>query len=193
MKIEPVTLQGRVVRLEPLALAHVPGLARVGLDPELWRWIPTQVADAAQMQAWVQTALDEQTAGTSLPFVIISHASGEAIGSTRYMNIVPAHRRLEIGSTWLSTAAQRSGANTEAKLLLLTHAFEALKAIRVELKTDALNSKSRAAIARIGGIEEGIFRRHVICASGRVRDTVYFSMLDNEWPAVKTRLFSMLR
>ncbi len=193
MKIEPVTLQGRVVRLEPLALAHVPGLARVGLDPELWRWIPTQAADAAQMQAWVQTALDEQTAGTSLPFAIISQASGEAIGSTRYMNIVPAHRRLEIGSTWLSTAAQRSGANTEAKLLLLTHAFEALKAIRVELKTDALNSKSRAAIARIGGIEEGIFRRHVICASGRVRDTVYFSMLDNEWPAVKTRLFSMLR
>ena len=193
MKIEPVTLQGRVVRLEPLALAHVPGLARVGLDPELWRWIPTQVADAAQMQAWVQTALDEQTAGTSLPFAIFSQASGEAIGSTRYMNIVPAHRRLEIGSTWLSTAAQRSGANTEAKLLLLTHAFEALKAIRVELKTDALNSKSRAAIARIGGIEEGIFRRHVICASGRVRDTVYFSMLDNEWPAVKTRLFSMLR
>ena len=193
MKIEPVTLQGRVVRLEPLALAHVPGLARVGLDPELWRWIPTQVADTAQMQAWVQTALDEQTAGTSLPFAIISQASGEAIGSTRYMNIVPAHRRLEIGSTWLSTAAQRSGANTEAKLLLLTHAFEALKAIRVELKTDALNSTSRAAIARIGGIEEGIFRRHVICASGRVRDTVYFSMLDNEWPAVKTRLFSMLR
>ena len=191
MKIEPVTLQGRVVRLEPLALAHVPGLARVGLDPELWRWIPTQVADAAQMQAWVQTALDEQTAGTSLPFAIISQASGEAIGSTRYMNIVPAHRRLEIGSTWLSTAAQRSGANTEAKLLLLTHAFEALKAIRVELKTDALNSRSRAAIARIGGIEEGIFRRHVICASGRVRDTVYFSMLDNEWPAVKARLFSM--
>lgn len=193
MKIEPVTLQGRVVRLEPLALAHVPGLARVGLDPELWRWIPTQVADAAQMQAWVQTALAEQTAGTSLPFAIISQASGEAIGSTRYMNIVPAHRRLEIGSTWLSTAAQRSGANTEAKLLLLTHAFEALKAIRVELKTDALNSTSRAAIARIGGIEEGIFRRHVICASGRVRDTVYFSMLDNEWPAVKARLFSMLR
>lgn len=193
MKIEPVTLQGRVVRLEPLALAHVPGLARVGLDPELWRWIPTQVADTAQMQAWVQTALDEQTAGTSLPFAIISQASGEAIGSTRYMNIVPAHRRLEIGSTWLSTAAQRSGANTEAKLLLLTHAFEALKAIRVELKTDALNSKSRAAIARIGGIEEGIFRRHVICESGRVRDTVYFSMLDNEWPVVKTRLFSMLR
>jgi len=193
MKIEPVTLQGRVVRLEPLALAHVPGLARVGLDPELWRWIPTQVADAAQMQAWVQTALAEQTAGTSLPFALISQASGEAIGSTRYMNIVPAHLRLEIGSTWLSTAAQRSGANTEAKLLLLTHAFEALKAIRVELKTDALNSRSRAAIARIGGIEEGIFRRHVICASGRVRDTVYFSMLDNEWPAVKARLFSMLR
>ncbi len=193
MKIEPVTLQGRVVRLEPLALAHVPGLALIGLDPELWRWIPTQVADAAQMQAWVQTALDEQTAGTSLPFAIISQASGEAIGSTRYMNIVPAHRRLEIGSTWLSTAAQRSGANTEAKLLLLTHAFEALKAIRVELKTDALNSRSRAAIARIGGIEEGIFRRHVICASGRVRDTMYFSILDNEWPAVKTRLGGMLR
>ena len=188
MNIAPVTLQGGVVRLEPLSQGHVPGLVRVGLDPALWRWIPTQVSDAAQMQTWVDKALKEQAAGESLPFAIILCASGEVIGSTRYMNIVRAHRRLEIGSTWLTGAAQRTGANTEAKLLLLTHAFETLQAIRVELKTDALNLKSRTAIARLGATEEGIFRRHVICDSGRVRDTVYFSILDSEWPAVKARL-----
>lgn len=193
LNIAPVTLTGSVVRLEPLTTDHIPGLARIGLAPELWRWIPTQVADAAQMQAWVGKALKEQAAGESLPFAIVSQTSGEAVGSTRYMNIVRAHRRLEIGSTWLSTAVQRTGANTEAKLLLLTHAFETLQAIRVELKTDALNKQSRTAIARIGATEEGIFRRHVICDSGRVRDTVYFSILDDEWPAVKARLQARLR
>ena len=192
MNVTPLTLQGRIVRLEPLSQAHVPELCRNGLDAELWRWIPTPVASAEQMRGYVQTALKEQQSGDSLPFAIVSQASGRAVGSTRYMNIVPAHRRLEIGSTWLTSDVQRSGANTEAKLLLLTHAFEVLGAHRVELKTDALNEKSRAAIARIGAVEEGIFRRHVVCASGRVRDTVYFSIIDGEWPAVKARLTGML-
>jgi RimJ/RimL family protein N-acetyltransferase len=193
MNPEPVTLSGKVVRLEPLALAHAPALAVVGLDPELWRWIPTQVADAAQMQTYVQTALAEQARGASLPFAIVLQAGGQVIGCTRYMNIERAHKRLEIGSTWLTASAQRTSANTEAKLLLLTHAFEVLHANRVELKTDALNSKSRAAIARLGAVEEGLFRKHVVCASGRIRDTVYFSIIDSEWPAVKARLQTMLR
>ena len=193
MPVMPVTLSGRVVRLEPLGLEHVPGLVRVGLDPELWRWIPTQVSNAEEMLAYVQAALGEQKNGVSLPFAIVARATGEAIGCTRYMNIVPTHRRLEIGSTWLTAAAQCSGANTEAKLLLLTHAFDVMGANRVELKTDALNTRSRRAITRIGATEEGLFRKHVVCASGRVRDTVYFSIIDTEWPAVKARLTTMLR
>lgn len=193
MNVKPVTLSGKAVRLEPLAQAHVPALTRVGLNPELWRWIPNQVSNAEEMLAYVQAALTEQRDSVSLPFAIVAQTGGEAIGCTRYMNIVPAHRRLEIGSTWLTGSAQRSGANTEAKLLLLTHAFETLGANRVELKTDALNLKSRTAIARIGATAEGILRKHVICASGRVRDTVYFSIIDSEWPAVKVRLAAMVR
>ncbi len=193
MNIEPITLKGRVVRLEPLGADHAPALARVGLDPELWRWIPVPVSDAAQMQAYVQTALAEQARGVSLPFALVLQGTGEVIGCTRYMNIERAHRRLEIGSTWLTRASQRSGANTEAKLLLLTHAFEVLLANRVELKTDALNQTSRAAIARIGATEEGIFRKHIVCASGRIRDTAWFSIIAAEWPAVKARLAALLR
>lgn len=140
------------------------------------------------MHRYVTTALDELQRGVSLPFVIVDQASGQIIGSTRYGNIEVAHRRLEIGWTWLTPAFQRSRANTEAKLLLLTHAFEILGMHRVELKTDALNAKSRAAIGRIGATQEGIFRRHMITASGRVRDTVYFSIIDSEWPAIKAKL-----
>ena len=169
-------------------LAHAAALSRVGLEPELWRWIPSPVTTAEEMRSYVQTALDEQQRGVSLPFVIVDEASGQIIGSTRYGNIEVAHRRLEIGWTWLTTAFQRSRANTEAKLLLLTHAFETLGMHRVELKTDALNAKSRAAIARTGATQEGIFRKHMITASGRIRDTVYFSIIDSEWPAIKARL-----
>ena len=190
--LTPVTLAGQYVRLEPLTIEHVAALAEVGLDPDLWRWIPFPVADRADMAAYVQTALDSQAQGSALPFVTIEQASGQVIGSTRYGNIEPAHRRLEIGWTWVATAFQRTAANTEAKLLLLAHAFDTLGAIRVELKTDALNQRSRAAIRRIGGVEEGTFRRHLITASGRVRDTVYFSILDHEWPAVRARLTAML-
>jgi N-acetyltransferase len=193
LHVAPVTLRGTAVRLEPLAMEHVPALAQVGLEPELWRWIPTAVTTPEEMRAYVATALQDQARGISLPFVIVDQATGTVIGSTRYGNIEPSHHRLEIGWTWVTPAFQRTAANTEAKLLLLTHAFETLHANRVELKTDALNQKSRTAILRLGAVEEGTFRRHVITASGRVRDTVYFSVVDSEWPAVKARLVGLLR
>jgi N-acetyltransferase len=191
MNIEPVTLSGRVVRLEPLQLDHAASLADVGLDPELWRWIPTAVTTAAEMVEYVKTALEDQARGNALPFVIKNATSGAVIGSTRYGNIDRDNKRVEIGWTWYTPSAQRTGANTEAKLLLLTHAFETLGANCVQLKTDALNSKSRNAILRIGAQQEGIFRQHMITASGRVRDSVYFSIIRDEWPAVKQRLLEM--
>jgi RimJ/RimL family protein N-acetyltransferase len=193
MKVEPVTLRGRTVRLEPLSIDHVESLCRVGLEPDLWRWIPTPVSTAEEMHAYVATALEEQRRGVSLPFAIVEQGSSLVIGSTRYANIEPADRRIEIGWTWLTSTHQRTGANTEAKFLLLTHAFEALGAIRVEFKTDALNQVSRTAILRLGAVEEGTFRKHRITASGRVRDTVYFSIIDTEWPEIKARLARLLR
>jgi RimJ/RimL family protein N-acetyltransferase len=191
MDVQPVMLQGSAVRLEPLTMDHLPGLVRVGLDPELWRWIPTNVQNAEDMRVYVERALDEQHKGTSVPFAIVAEATGEVVGSTRYMNIDRPNRRLEIGCTWLTPEYQRGRSNTEAKLMLLTHAFEMLGAIRVELKTDALNHKSRTAIARIGAKEEGTFRKHLITDTGRIRDTVYFSIIDSEWPAVKARLVGL--
>ena len=189
MKIPaPVTLTSPDVRLEPLTLAHVPALARVGLDPALWGWIPNPITDADAMQAYVTTAIDEQRRGVALPFAIVETAGGSVIGSTRFAAIDVPNRRLEIGWTWLARSHQRTRANTAAKRLLLGHAFEALAANRVELKTDALNQTSRNAIGRIGGVQEGILRQQVVCASGRIRDTVYFSILASEWPAVRRRL-----
>ena len=144
------------------------------------------------MAAYVETALREQASGISLPFAQVERASGRVIGSTRYGNIERAHHRLEIGWTWVARAWQRTAVNTEAKYLLLRHAFETLGCMRVELKTDSLNERSRAAIQRIGAREEGIFRNHMITASGRIRHTVYFSIVDSEWPQVKSRLESRL-
>jgi RimJ/RimL family protein N-acetyltransferase len=192
MIVAPVTLEGRYVRLEPLAKVHLAGLAEVGLDEELWRWIPTQVRTAEEMAAYIETALEEQARGVSLPFAIVEKAAGRAIGSTRYGNIDRTHHRLEIGWTWVAREWQRTAVNTEAKYLLLRHAFETLGCIRVELKTDSLNEKSRAAILRIGAQHEGIFRNHMITASGRIRHSAYYSIIDSEWPAVKTRLESKL-
>ena len=193
MKIEPVNLRGDTVRLEPLTLDHTAALARDGLEPVLWRWVPTRMQTPEDMQAYVLTALDEQCRGVSLPFVIIDQANDEVIGSTRYANIETSHRRLEIGWTWLAPSHQRSSANTEAKLLLLTHAFDVLGTNRVELKTDSLNEQSRAAILRLGALEEGTFRNHMIIPeSGRVRHTVYFSIIGSEWPAIKARLTARL-
>ncbi|MFI5280456.1 MAG: GNAT family N-acetyltransferase [Gemmatimonadales bacterium] len=188
----PVVLTGRFVRLEPLTLEHVPALLAVGLDPELWRWIPTQVTNAREMREYVETALDERRRGVSFPFAIVDQKSGTVIGSTRYGNIALEEGRIEIGWTWYAPAFQRTAANSEAKLLLLTHAFDVLGLNRVEFKTDALNEKSRRALARIGAVEEGTFRRHRITASGRIRDTVYFSIIKEEWPGTKARLVAML-
>ncbi len=144
------------------------------------------------MAAYIETALSEQERGVSLPFAIVEKGTGRAIGSTRYGNIERGHHRVEIGWTWVAREWQRTAINTEAKYLLLRHAFESLGCMRVELKTDSLNEKSRAAILRIGGKEEGIFRNHMITASGRIRHTVYFSIIDSEWPAVKARLEAKL-
>ena len=188
MRVEPVVLEGSFVRLEPLALAHHAALSDVGLDEELWRWTPTAVGTPAEMAAYIETALKEQASGVALPFALIEKASGRAIGSTRYGNIERAHHRLEIGWTWVARKWQRTAVNTEAKYLLLRHAFETLGCMRVELKTDSLNQRSRAAILRIGAREEGIFRNHMIAANGRVRHTVYFSIVDSEWADVKSQL-----
>lgn len=188
MLVVPVVLEGRQVRLEPLREDHLAGLAEMGLDEELWRWIPTPVRTTEEMAAYIATALREQAQGVSLPFALVERRTGRPIGSTRYGNIDRTHRRVEIGWTWVAREWQRTAINTEAKYLLLTHAFERLGCIRVELKTDSLNERSRAAILRIGAREEGTFRNHMITASGRIRHTVYFSMVDSEWPGVKARL-----
>ncbi|MBZ5561884.1 MAG: GNAT family N-acetyltransferase [Acidobacteriia bacterium] len=188
MLIEPVTLEGEFIRLEPLTLAHHAGLCAVGLEEELWRWIPQPVLTPEEMRAYIETALAAQAAGTALPFATVEKAAGRAIGSTRYMAIDCTNRRVEIGSTWLGRTWQRTAANTEAKYLMLRHAFETWRCIRVELKTDSLNARSRQAILRLGAKEEGTFRNHMITASGRIRHTVYFSIIDAEWPAVKAAL-----
>jgi RimJ/RimL family protein N-acetyltransferase len=188
MQVDPVVLEGIHVRLEPLSRKHIAGLCEVGLEEQLWRWIPTPVRTADDMAAYVELALKEQANGVSLPFAQIEKATGRLIGSTRYMNIDRVHHRLEIGCTWIGREWQRTAANTEAKYSLLRHAFETLGCMRVELKTDSLNDKSRAAILRIGAKEEGIFRNHMITSSGRIRHTVYFSVIDSEWPEVKSRL-----
>jgi len=194
MAVSPVLLEGAHVRLEPLVVKeHLAGLAAVGLDEELWRWIPTPVRTQEEMAAYIEAALNEQERGLALPFAIIEKATGRAIGSTRYANIDRMHHRVEIGWTWVARDWQRTPMNTEAKYLLLRHAFETLGCMRVELKTDSLNERSRAAILRLGAREEGIFRNHMITASGRVRHTVYFSIIDSEWPAVKARLEAKLR
>jgi len=191
--VEPVILQGRHVRLEPLTPEHAAGLAEVGLDGDLWKWIPTPVCTPEEMSAYVQSALRDQAAGTALPFALIEKSSGRIVGSTRYANIERVHHRLEIGWTWVARPWQRTAINTEAKYLLLRHAFETLKCMRVELKTDSLNERSRAAILRIGATQEGIFRNHMMTATGRVRHSVYFSIVDSEWPEVKARLETRLR
>lgn len=188
MNPEVVTLEGGRFRLEPLADTHHAALCAVGLDDDLWRWTPKPVRTPDEMADYIAFALAERAAGRALPFAIIDKATGGAIGSTRFGAIEPAHRRVEIGWTWLARPYHRTAANTEAKYLLLRHAFETLGCIRVELKTDSLNERSRAALRRIGAREEGTLRNHMITASGRIRDTVYYSILEGEWPEVKRLL-----
>ncbi len=188
--LSPATLVSQHVRLEPLTRGHVEALWGVARDRRLWQWALSDVASRADLDAYVETALAAQAAGTALPFVIL--ADGAVAGSTRFGNAAPEHGRVEIGWTFVGQPWQRTAVNSEAKRLLLGHAFEALGARRVEFKTDARNAASRAAIARLGGAEEGTLRQHAVRAAGDVRDTVYFSILRDEWPAVRARLDARL-
>jgi RimJ/RimL family protein N-acetyltransferase len=190
--VEPVVLEGARVRLEPLRAEHLADLELVAFDLPIWQWTIMGPQDAAGLRRWVDTALANQEAGTERPFATIDLGSGRAIGSSRYMTIVPEHRRLEIGWTWIATAFQRTGANREAKLLQLTHAFETLGANRVEFKTHARNERSRTALAGIGATFEGVFRNHTIMPDGSLRDSAYFSVIANEWPEVKAALAARL-
>jgi RimJ/RimL family protein N-acetyltransferase len=192
MIVTPRMLEGRHVRLEPLTLEHLGGLAAVGLDPELWRLTTTRVADLGDLERYVAVALAEQRAGTALPFATVWRRTGEVIGSTRFASVVPSHRRVEIGWTWLGRQWQRTGANTEAKYLMLCHAFEVWGCLRVELKTSALNERSRTAILRLGATEEGVLRCHMINDDGSRRDSVYYSIIADEWPDTKRHLERLL-
>ena len=192
MSLAPVSLHGAIVSLEPLTPSRLAELAAIGLHPDLWRLQPRAIRSIEDMREYIDQALADQARGVSLPFTIVRRADGAVLGSTRFMDIALEHRRLEIGATWLTPAAQRTGANVEAKLLLLSHAFDTMAMQKVVLKTEALNTQSRTAILALGAVEEGTFRRHLIAESGRMRDMVYFSILDTEWPAVRARLRTRL-
>jgi N-acetyltransferase len=192
--VTPITLEGSIVRLEPIAREHAEDFWNVAKDAldDIFQWIPYRMKTREDFRRLVEKAFDEQERGESIVFATVERKSGQVIGSTRFMNIDRANRRVEIGSTWITPAWQRTAINTEAKYLMLRHAFEVWNCIRVELKTDALNQKSRNAILRIGAKEEGTLRRHVITWTGRVRDSVYFSILNSEWPEAKAKLEAML-
>jgi RimJ/RimL family protein N-acetyltransferase len=193
--VTPVTLEGSTVRLEPIRREHAEifwEIAKGSLD-DIFQWIPYRVKTREDFERLVEKIFEEQERGESVAFATVDRRSGQVIGSTRFMNIDRANRRVEIGSTWIIPAWQRTAVNTEAKFLMLRHAFEVWNCFRVELKTDALNLKSRNAILRIGAKEEGTLRRHVLTWTGRVRDSVYFSILDSEWPSVRTTLEHKLK
>jgi N-acetyltransferase len=188
MEIKPVTLEGKHVRLESMRLEHVAALWRVGAYEEIWRYMPYTIRSEDDMRSFIEAELRKQQAGLTLRFATIAKPSQQPVGSTSYLNIDRQHRRLEIGGTWITPSWQRSAVNTEAKYLQLSHAFETLGCVRVEFKTDSLNIKSRQALARIGAVEEGTFRNHMVMPDGRLRHSVYFSIIDSEWPAVKAHL-----
>ncbi|HEY9141716.1 MAG TPA: GNAT family protein [Bryobacteraceae bacterium] len=193
MDIAPITLTGEAVRLEPLSPDHHAALCEIGFDPSIWRWTSVQIATPDEMRSYIEDALRLREAGAALPFATVDVASERVVGCTRYGNIDHANRKLEIGWTFVAPQWQRTRINTEAKYLMLCHAFETLGSIRVELKTDALNQTSRRAITRIGAREEGTLRHHMICADGRYRDTVYYSVIAPEWPGVKAALETKLK
>lgn len=192
MTIDPVVLEGGLVRLVPLEAAHAASLWRVADDLDLWHLTTVRMESEGDVRRYVAEALAARAAGTAMPFATVHAPTGRLIGSTRFFNWEPAHRRVEIGYTWVARQWQRTPVNTQAKYLMLRHGFEALGCNRVELKTDALNHRSQNAMLRIGATREGTLRRHMITESGRVRDTVYFSVIREEWPAVKARLEEML-
>jgi RimJ/RimL family protein N-acetyltransferase len=192
--VAPVTLEGSVVRLEPIRPNHAQlfwEAAKDALD-DIFRWIPYSMKTPADFASLVDKAFEEQERGESIVFATVERSSGRVVGSTRFMNIDRANRRVEIGSTWIAPAWQRTAVNSEAKYLMLRHAFEVWQCVRVELKTDALNQRSRNAIRRLGAKAEGTLRKHLVTWTGRIRDSVYFSILDTEWPEVKARLEAKL-
>lgn len=193
MKIERVVLEGNQVCLQPLSLDHHKALCEIGLEEELWRWTPYQIITSDQMQNYLSEALKEEAEGRALPFVTIEKKNGQIVGSTRFGNIDCTHRHVEIGWTWITPKWQRSFVNTEAKYLMLKYAFEELCCLRVEFKTDSLNERSRRALLRIGGKEEGTFRNHMVTWSGRIRHSVYYSITDAEWSTVKASLEEKLK
>ena len=188
MEISPVILDGQHVRLDPLAPAHEESLIAAAADGELWNSTVTIVPTRATMANYIAIALDAQAQRRELPFVIIRKSSGQVVGTTRFYNIEPQDRHADIGYTWLAANAQRTAVNTEAKLLMLTHAFESWRCIRVALITDVLNQQSRAAILRLGAKEEGVLRQHIVMPNGRYRDSVLYSIIESEWSSVKEKL-----
>ena len=193
MRVEPVTLEGTVVRLEPLAAEHLEGLFAAAQDPDIWPFMPVDPSGSMEkMRAWLAAALAARDTGASQPFAIVARASGQPAGSTRYLDISPHDRHLEIGWTWLGAAARRTRVNTECKYLLLRHAFEALGAVRVQLKTDRRNERSQRAIERLGAVREGLLRKHMILENGYIRDSVMYSITDDEWSGVKANLEAKL-
>ncbi len=188
MFLEPVTLEGRHIRLEPLSLDHHEALSAVGLDERIWRWYTYPVRTKEEMRTWIEGTLKDQANGTALPFATIEKSSGRAVGSTRFMNIDRSNRHVEIGSTWIHPDWQRTAVNTEAKYLMLRYAFETAGCIRVELKTDSLNVPSRNAILRLGAREEGVFRNHMVTSTGRLRHSAWYSITKEEWPQVRANL-----
>lgn len=193
--ISPFSLEGNHVRLDPLRPEHVPVLWEIAEDhlEELFRWVPYRLQSLEDFRGLNRQMLDEQEGGVSVPFVTLERKSSQIVGTTRFMNMDLANRKVEIGSTWIAPAWQRTMINTEAKFLMLRHAFETWKCMRVELKTDALNQRSRQAILRLGAKEEGTLRKHMLTWHDRPRDSVFFSILDTEWPEVKARLESKLK
>lgn len=190
--IAPVRLHGNHVKLEPLVLEHLAGLTAAGADPEIWRWYVAPFQTSEAMRHWCDEAIEQTKAGSAVAFTVFDAKSGAALGSTRFAAIDRTHRRAEIGWTWYVRSAQRTPVNTECKYLMLREAFEQWGLIRVEFKTDSLNVRSRAALARIGAVEEGTFRNHMITHDGRIRHSVYYSITDVEWSAVKERLQQQL-
>jgi RimJ/RimL family protein N-acetyltransferase len=192
MELGPVVLEGPHVRLEPLEQRHADDLAEAASDPLIWRWLPVQVAGREDLDRWIEEALVASSAGTEHAFAVIDLGTGRAVGSTRYMDIATAHKGVELGWTWYARTAWGGVVNPESKLLLLTHAFEDWGAIRLYLKTDSLNERSRSAIARLGAKYEGDLRNHRIRPDGSYRHSSYYSILDTEWPAVKRLLLERI-
>lgn len=187
--VGPTRLTGGFVRLEPLSEAHVQGLAAIGIDQDIWRLMPYgDIREQGDLLRWVRGLLALADQGTDIPFAVIHLASGRVAGATRYMELRPAHRGVEIGGTWYGADFRRTAVNTECKYLLLRHAFEVMGCIRVQFKTDLRNERSQRAIERVGAVKEGILRNHMILPDGTYRHSVYYSVLDSEWPAVKVRL-----